>query len=162
MNFDLYFFNLINGYAGKWKYLDFLAIFFAKYLGYLLIICLAIFALVFKNINIFLIPLLSGVVSRLIINQIIYFFYKRKRPSEILSIKTLIKKPNHPSFPSGHTSFFFAISFSVLFYDLTIGSIFLVLSFFIAFFRVFTGVHWPFDILAGIFAGLISSLIFFI
>jgi len=154
---DLYLFNFINGFAKKQKWLDFVAIFFARYLGYIIIVVLAVLA--FKDINIFITPVLAGLFSRFILNESVYFFYKRKRPSETVDTNQLLKNPNHPALPSGHASFFFAVSFALLFLDFNLGIIFLIASFFIGFFRVFAGVHWPSDILSGIVAGGISATI---
>lgn len=159
MSIDLYFFNLINGFARKWKRLDALAVFFAKYLGYLLVVFLFFAAIAQKNINIFILPVFCGSFSRFVINESVYFVYKRKRPSDVLNAKMLIKKPKYPSFPSGHTSFFFALSFALLPFSANLGIIFIVLSFLICFSRIFAGVHWPLDILAGIIAGALSAFL---
>lgn len=160
MNFDLYLFSIINGFAGKRKWLDVLAIFFAQYLGYILVIFLFVFAFVSKNIIIFISPILFGLFSRFVINEAIYFFYKRKRPPALTPANVLINIPKHLSFPSGHASFFFALSFTLLAFNANLGIIFLVLSFLISFFRIFSGVHWPSDILAGIAAGGATYLLF--
>ncbi len=159
MNFDLYFFNLIFKFSGKQKWLDFLAIFFAEYLAYILILVLLIAIFIFKNVNIFLFPVSIGVFARFMVNEIIYFFYKRKRPSEVLQLKTLIKSPKHPAFPSGHASFFFALSFAILPFSFALGVTFIFLSSLMGFFRVFAGVHWPSDILVGAVVGGASAFI---
>jgi len=161
MNIDLYLFNLINSFAKKSKVLDFFAIFCSVYLGPLLFLVLALVALVASNFEIFIFPFFSAVVARLIISESIYFFYKRKRPMEIFSVNQLIKKPNHPSFPSGHASAFFALSFGLLPYSLTLAVIFLSITCLMAFSRIFSGVHWPSDVLAGIVLGFLSFLMLY-
>jgi len=159
VNLDLYFFNLINGFAGKQKQLDNLAIFFAKYLVFILAGALVVIAYFFDNPKVLLAPVLAGAFSRFIINEPVYYFYKRKRPLESVPTHQLIKKPNHPSFPSGHTSLLFAVSVTLFFFSVTTGAIFTLLSLLVGISRVFVGVHWPSDILGGVLAGIVSSLL---
>ena len=161
MNLDLYLFNLINGYAKKSKLLDFFAKLFAVYSGYFLILIIILYAIIYRDIKILIFPFLAMFFARFIINQSIYKIYKKKRPQEVLEINSLIEKPHYPSFPSSHTAVFFALSFSVLPYNITLGLLFCVISFFMALSRIFCGVHWPLDVLAGIFSGLISFIIIY-
>ena len=154
---DLQVFNLINGFAKKSRVLDFFAVFCAEYLGYLFAGILLVLAFWFGRWQLFVEPLAAGFLARCS-NEIVYLFYQRKRPMEVLPITTLIKKPNHPAFPSGHTSFFFAASFCLLLFSTQLAILFLAASALVGFFRVFCGVHWPSDILGGIGAGFISFL----
>src|SRR3989338_1546099 len=156
---DLYLFNLINGYAKKSRILDFFAVCFAEYAGYALVVILLLYAAITAHWQIFFISLLAGLAARFIINEVIYFFYKRKRPMEVLLINSLIKKPNHPSFPSGHASFFFGISLALLLFNAPSAVVFLAVSGFIGLARVFCGVPLSSDILAGIVVGFVPFLL---
>lgn len=155
-------FKNINRFAGKSKILDIFAIFCARILPYLLVFFLIVFAFVESRWQLLLIPVVSGLVSRFVITQAIYFFYRRQRPAFLENSKILIPVPKNPSLPSGHASFFFGISFMLLFYSVPLGITFLALSLLIGITRVFCGVHWFSDILAGVLTGIISSLIIFL
>lgn len=154
-------FKNINQFANKWKALDILAIFCARFLPYLMIIFLFFYSVYILNIYLFLFALLSGLFARFIINELIHIFYKEQRPAHLQQTKILIPVPKNYSFPSGHSSFFFGISFLLLFYNIYLATVFIFLSLIIGTARVFCGVHWFRDILGGIFAGLVSSLIIF-
>lgn len=149
-------FKNINRLAGKSKILDIFAIFCAKYLFYLMLAFLLLFSFAFHSIGLFFYPLLSGFIAAFILNKIIYVFYKERRPAEFKNTNTLISVPKNPSFPSRHASFSFGISFYLFLYSVPLAIAFLVCSCFIGIARVFCGVHWPRDILAGIFVGLLS------
>lgn len=158
MNLDLSVFNFTNGFAKKSGILDFFAVFCASYLGIFLVAGLAIFSLIYQKADFFIYPLAAALFARFFINESVYFFYKRKRPSKILPIIPLIKNPNHPSFPSSHTAFFFALSFTLFLFNPYLSLFFILASFLIAVARVFAGVHWPSDILGGILSGYLSFL----
>ena len=156
-NFDLLVFKAINGYSRKSKVLDLFAIFCAEYLGYIMLVLLAVIAVKTRNLALFLLPVSAGLFSRFFINEAIYAFYQRKRPLEVLPISALIKKPYHPGFPSGHSSFFFTVAFVLFLFSLPLALVFTVGMILVCVARIFCGVHWPTDIIAGIIASAVTS-----
>lgn len=155
MNLDFYLFNKINGLAGSLFWLDVLAIFFAKYLSFLLIILVMV--LFWKRWEVIFQSLLAGIVARLGFVEIIRFFWPKPRPFVENHVNLLLDKIDQSAFPSGHAAFFFALSFVVFLDNKKAGMLFFVASFFIAISRVFVGIHWPSDLIAGMIVGIFSG-----
>ncbi len=157
---DYYLFQQINQFAGRWTCLDNLSIFFAEYSGYFLILLLFIFLLLKskKKYSVMILEtILAGILSRIVISNIIRAIYYRPRPFIAHQVNLLLEHGAEGSFPSGHAAFFFAISTIVYFFNKKAGIFFLVISFLMGIARVFVGIHYPRDILAGIFIGVISA-----
>ena len=156
---DLYLFQQINQFTGKWVCFDGLAIFFAKYFEYVLIFCLLIFLVVnFKKyFPMVLRAFISAVLARFVITTLIRWIWQRPRPFIFNKVNLLINYPDKASFPSGHAAFYFAISTIIYLYNKKIGILFFIASFLICLSRVFIGIHWPSDILAGALVGIFSA-----
>jgi undecaprenyl-diphosphatase len=157
---DFYLFEQINQFAGKWAFLDNLGIFMAEYSGYFLILLLLNF-LFLRNKKKYSIMIfqafVAGVLARLVITNIIRTIYYRPRPFIDHQVNLLLEHSAEGSFPSGHAAFFFAISAIVYFFNKKAGIFFFVISFLMGIARVFVGIHYPRDILAGIFVGVFSA-----
>jgi len=156
---DLYLFQQINQFAGRWYWLDTLGIFFAEYFEYLLIFCLFLFLL--KGLKKYW-PMIAqslgaAVLARLGIVELIHLLWARPRPFVEYDVNLLIDKIDQPAFPSGHASFFFAIASIVYFYNKKAGILFFISAFLISLSRVFVGIHWPTDIIAGAAVGIFSG-----
>ena len=76
---DYFVFNLINSLAGKFFWLDIVAIFFAKYFEYILIFCLFLFLI--KNFRKYWLMVvqafLAAILARFFIVEIIRYFLPR-------------------------------------------------------------------------------------
>ncbi len=162
---DENFFAFIHQFVGKSRLLDLLAVFFAEYSGYLLVIIVLV--LIFsgkkaKN-NIFNLAFVSLILllSRGIFTETIRFFYFRIRPFAKLAFMPLItESADKASFPSGHATGYFALAFSLYFLGYKRWSlIFTAVCILMGIARVFCGVHWSLDILSGIIVAFISSYI---
>ncbi len=103
---------------------------------------------------------LSGIFTNLIIKHLV----DRVRPYDVISDLTVITKyPSDASFPSGHASLIFAIGVAA-FLSLSlimnkkkahlIGAAVLVVAAILSFSRLYLGVHYPTDVLAGILLGI--------
>jgi len=87
----------------------------------------------------------------------------RPRPCDVLTDTRTIpwgyECPEFPSFPSGHASRAFAVAgFIVIRYRWRFGGPALAFAEFVALSRVYLGVHWPTDVLAGALLGLGMAL----
>jgi len=156
---NAFIFQKINGLALENFWLDSLGIFLAEYLAYVLAICLFLF-LVWnfrKYWSMVILALASGVLARGV-TELIRFLWTRPRPFVENHVNLLIDHVNSSAFPSAHTSFFFAVSMVVYFYNKKIGILFFITSFLIAGGRIYCGLHWPYDILSGIIVGVFSGL----
>ena len=162
MNLDLYLFNLINGLVFKWYWLDFIGFFIVKYSEYILAVVLVLFlAINFKKYwRMLLEAITAAIFTRFILAEIIRWLWFRPRPFVTNNVNLLIDyNAKEASFPSGHASFYFALSTIVYFYNKKIGIIFYIASLFIVLARVFVGIHWPSDILAGAIIGILVGLV---
>jgi len=159
MSLDFYLFQLINSWAGQYSWLDNLGVFFAKYFGYLLIFFLLLFLIKnFKKYWPMVVKAFSAaILARLVIVNIIRFFYYRPRPFIANQVNLLLSDEPTGSFPSGHAAFYFAISTIVFLFNKKAGTFFLIASFLISIARVFSGIHWPSDILTGALIGIFSA-----
>ncbi|GAB6171878.1 undecaprenyl-diphosphate phosphatase BcrC [Paradesulfitobacterium aromaticivorans] len=165
--FDLAGYHLINHLAGQVALVDKLMAFGAQYALelYALLFLIAWFVLPSSDTNhrhALMVMGFSGIFA-LIINVLIAQVWFRPRPFVTLpqgSFHQLIPHAHDSSFPSDHTagSFAFAAG-SWRKSERWVSLSFTFLAVFVAVARIYTGVHWPTDVLAGVVVGLFSARI---
>jgi undecaprenyl-diphosphatase len=97
-------------------------------------------------------------ITTSLLNALFKYAIQRDRPPTIiLDPKPLMEVPTTSSFPSGHTSTSFACAYVIsrLAPRLTIPVF--VLAALIGFSRIYVGVHYPLDVVAGAIFGLIVA-----
>ena len=165
--FDTTVYHWVNGLTGHSRILDDIMIFFAKDALeiYAVLFVIAWFVLPKKDIqnrHALAMAGFSGVLA-LVINVIISYVWFRPRPFVMFHKGTytqLIPHSDDASFPSDHASgsFGFAAA-SWGKQQKWIRYTFTILAIIVMFARVYVGVHYPTDVLAGMVVGILSSKI---
>lgn len=157
-------FQLINQYAGINPVFDSIAMFAAEYMPVIVILAL-IYLWIRKGDSTHDI-LLYGVyaaITGLIINYLIGLVYFHPRPSMLHLGTQLFQYPTDSSFPSDHTTLMVSIALMLIYFKETriYGVIILILGLIGGFARVFSGIHFPFDIFGSVIVAIISTLLIF-
>ncbi|MDR7001868.1 undecaprenyl-diphosphatase [Neobacillus niacini] len=95
----------------------------------------------------------------LAINMIIGDLYYRTRPFAAHHVVMLISHARNASFPSDHATAAFVIAMSIWLWRKRDGWIWLILASGIAISRVWTGVHYPLDVIAGMVIGVAGATV---
>jgi len=166
MGIDYSIFKFINSFVGKSAVLDYLGIFFAKYLIWVFVVLIIVLVIFYKNkkekhlIKKSLICILGAIILSLAINYFISLCCFRPRPFVNHMVYQLVNKSAlEKSFPSNHATIAFAVAFAVYFWYKRIGTVLIIFALFIGLARVFVGVHYPLDIIAGGIIGFLSALV---
>jgi len=184
---DVQLFRAVNDLAGRSRWLDWAGIFAAKYLIFILLGCVLAAAALFywreyrhrhepivrKLREMFArrhtehsaaaavtaVRALVAISIAYIVNYLISLVWFRPRPFVALSgVHKLTATPaTDKSFPSDHTATSFALAYSVVYSKPAAGAVLLVGAAIVALGRVFVGVHYPSDILAGALVGCLSA-----
>jgi undecaprenyl-diphosphatase len=101
---------------------------------------------------------ITGALSFVAIT-VVHHFYTHPRPFVSRGdVVLLIKHSADSSFPSDHATAAFALAASIAIYRRRYGLLLLALAALISFARVYVGLHYPFDVLAGATIGITIAL----
>ena len=87
--------------------------------------------------------------------------YFRPRPFESLDVSLLFYQPTDSSFPANSAAATFAIAASVWGVNRRVGLVLLAVAALYGFSRVYAGVHYPLDIVAGAGIGIVIAFLVF-
>ena len=96
-------------------------------------------------------------LSQLVV-YLINVIYMRPRPFFSLPAHLLFYRPTDPSFPANSTTVIFAMAVAIFLWNKRVGIWMLLIAAFHGFARVYVGVHFPTDILAGAAIGTLMSV----
>ena len=104
---------------------------------------------------------LTSAAVALLVNQVVAYLWDRPRPfvSHPGSLTLFMTHASDASFPSDHAAASFAIAASVLLLHRRTGAALLVLASAVSVARVFEGVHYPTDVIAGAAIGTVSAVL---
>lgn len=127
--------------------------------GWFWILCAVVLLAVPKTRKTGYAAVLSLIFGVIVTNLLLKNIVARPRPfAEIGALIPLIAKPTDFSFPSGHTTASFAVALVMLrMLPKKIGIPAVVLAALVAFSRLYLGVHYPTDVLAGFVVALVGS-----
>ena len=170
MNFirfiDYWLFGAINSPAGRWPWLDAPARLLMNDYFVPTVLALALLALWFEPNNLsgpashnrraVLTAALGAALANALLKTM-NLLYFRPRPFAHHPVNTLFYHPSDSSFPSNAAALGFAIAAGVWFYNRTWGSALLFIAALFGLSRIFGGVHYPLDVLAGAGLGWASA-----
>ena len=94
------------------------------------------------------------------LNQLIAIGYQHPRPFMIGLGQLWIEHAADSSFPSDHVTVFASIGITFLFANATrLGGITLLVGFFVAWSRIYLGVHYPLDMIGAVVVALIAYML---
>ncbi len=148
MSLDYSLFQFVNSFAGTNQLLDFLFVAITDF-GVPALIMLTLFFCKKKPMY----KTLFALWLVFVIDFVFKLFYFRPRPFASNQVNLLVDHLASASFPSRHTDLAFAIAASIFLNEKKLGVIALIIAFLVGFSRIFVGVHYPFDVFAGIVIG---------
>ncbi len=162
--------NYIFYYFYNWSHqsdiLDWLIVFVAHTLPYLVIVFAFLYLLLHHDIlnskNPFdairqkwrevVLVFFSGIIAWCVATILKFVFHTNRPYLALQGIEPLISKTDY-SFPSGHATFFMALGVAIYLSHKKAGYIFILLALLIGLARISSGVHFPVDILGGFILG---------
>jgi undecaprenyl-diphosphatase len=170
LNLDYDLFNTIHSLSGQSRLLDFFGIFCAKYLIFVIGgIVLGWWLELHKTKPTFAWPiegkkkwLIFGnfsmaALTAFFLNYVLGFLKFRERPYINLKVARLVNPMSEKSFPSDHAAVAFALALTVFFRNKKVGAVLLLLALLVGWGRIYTGVHYPIDVVGGILVGLAAA-----
>lgn len=107
--------------------------------------------------NVFLLVATTSLTMSLVNTLLKYAVQRDRPPTIILDPEPLMEVPTTSSFPSGHTSTSFACAYVISRLAPRLTVYVFVLAALIGFSRIYVGVHYPLDVLAGAVLGLVVA-----
>lgn len=148
----------LNGIAGHAPWIDWVIVFCAEQLQYVLAALLVVYALwPRRNIRSATIAVLAAGIARFALKPIILIWVHRARPYVALADVRNIIGPQLgeelQSMPSGHALFFFALAAALWRTNRRWGMVFGAGALVMGLARIAGGIHWPSDVLVGAVLG---------
>ncbi len=162
---DYFIVKTLNHCLGQYFALDVLIVVFSDFMIIALpFLVILIYLLKQKKVKPIILKIITGVFLVGFFNYIITVIFQRLRPfvlyKDIIQFTRFfpVSSPDF-GFPSDHTAIAFVIAFVIWLDNKKIGRIFIILALLIGISRIFTGVHFLTDIIAGIIVAAFSSLL---
>ncbi|MBI4141628.1 phosphatase PAP2 family protein [Candidatus Woesearchaeota archaeon] len=152
MSLDYQLFQFINSFAGIFSLLDFMMVAITDF-GVPLLAIIALSVCKKKNLY----KMLFAVWLVFIVDFFVKLLFFRPRPFVSHEVNLLVDHLKTASFPSRHTDLAFVFAQSVFFVDKKTGFLAFAVALLVGFSRIFVGVHYPFDVLAGVFFGIAGA-----